>query len=377
MSGRPLAPAWLQLSLTAVFLYLAFSLIWPIGEAVAEAENPYLTLIGSVLVFMATPFLTVLIHEAGHAIVAAICAWRISMIVLGPFAVRPSPFKLTVGQSQLPLSGAVLLVPRHRDGLRRSWVAVTAGGALANVACGLLILLYVGEFEPDSAGPALAAALAKLSIAVGLLNLVPFDIGGFSSDGRLIGDAIRGRDLEPFVRCVRVVDAICHGQRPRDWPNELVEGLETDAAQPSAKGHESLLLYGRYLDKGDIDKARRALQQALNKFGARDHLKIEEAFLRAYADSEYESARSIFAGVSYRLRHMPNYLRTEALLLLGEGNAPDARRAVLKARRAFNRSPFATADDFEFLDELERRAGALGTTAPTSVVRAAEGLASS
>ena len=136
------------------------------------------------LLYGAVIFLTVLVHEAGHALAASIFGWRIALFAVFPLAYRPKSRKLQFWT--LPsgdLGGAVAL---ERGGARiRSelfWFA--AAGPIANFVFSgaAYAVLYMGSSLENLAG-----SVAVTSFFVGLGNLLPWrSRNGAKSDGAVI-----------------------------------------------------------------------------------------------------------------------------------------------------------------------------------------------
>ena len=122
----------------------------------------------------------VALHEAGHAIVAHLCGWRVKRIVIG-FGKRLKTFKIgrtPVHLLQVPIQGYVVPLPRNLRSPRLKNTLIYAAGPGIEVLLVLVIYLLVGHdtlFSRSQSIPIVALQSLCVSAAVGIvINLIPF-----------------------------------------------------------------------------------------------------------------------------------------------------------------------------------------------------------
>lgn len=130
------------------------------------------------------------IHEAGHAVAARWCGWRVNGVVVGfgrvlrRFEVRGVPVEIRM----LPLTGYALPVPVRMRGLRAANAFIYfAGPGVELLLVGLLVLVLGFDTlttRTDSAPIILAQTFSVAALMGAILNLIPHTgPGGNWSDG--------------------------------------------------------------------------------------------------------------------------------------------------------------------------------------------------
>jgi hypothetical protein len=365
MFNKPVLPSatrkswWVRLIGLLYVVFFAFAVVVTADSIAGASSVPFLAAIyvAMFIIFLGTIALTG-IHEFGHAAVAAMLGWRVSLIAIGPVAIKLHPLKMSIGTpvGGSQLAGSTFTVPPADGNWRVGWMAMSAGGPLANIAIGITTLMYERSFGTATVLDTTIGLLGALSVIMGFSTLVPFNLSnGGRSDGGFIYDTLRGHDPGPRAIVLRVFDALVGGQRPREWDPALIDILSANAEKPRAR-FESVLLYSHYFDSGDITHARLALNQVIENLGPLDTLQIEDALLAAIGESDYLRAQAILGHVrSKSARRTPNYFKAKAVLSLNEGDLAEADRAIWLARRALKKWPLATNEDWEFLEILDRK----------------------
>ena len=129
-------------------------------------------------------FLTVLVHEAGHAIGAIMAGGRVTLLTVRPFTLRFRPLRLR-WQGGPFLSGRTEYVFGQRHG--RRYALATIGGPLASALLCLMMVRLATTGVDGSAGPGLPWALAAVAAADTVANLLPFR----GSDGASLAALLR------------------------------------------------------------------------------------------------------------------------------------------------------------------------------------------
>lgn len=162
---------------------LSLAFVGLMGMGLMEDYEPRKLAVVLVLLFWA-PLLV--IHEAGHAVVARLCGWEVDRIVLGFGRTR---WRLVVAGipveiKTLPLSGFVLPRPRDLQSPRLKNALIYAGGPGFELLAALLVIGLTGPstfFQPSESLPVIAAQAFGLAAAMGLVfTLFPYRI----SEGR-------------------------------------------------------------------------------------------------------------------------------------------------------------------------------------------------
>lgn len=122
------------------------------------------------------------LHEAGHAIVARLCGWDVDVVVIGfgrTFA-KLNWAGTPVELKTLPLSGFVMLRPRDLRSPRLKNALIYAGGPGIELLAALLVIFWLGSdvvFGRSEDMVVIAAQSFCVAVGMGLaFNLVPYHI---------------------------------------------------------------------------------------------------------------------------------------------------------------------------------------------------------
>lgn len=166
-------------------------------------------------------WLHLIVHEAGHTLMGWAGGQHVAAIGLGPwrFERGADGWRARKAADVKGIGGFALVLPTTEVLSRAARTAYLLGGPMANL---LLALLCVGAAEGFGIGGRAAALIhvfAVVGVIIGLLNLVPFLSGGWSSDGRQLLALWRGWPEARLVeRMNRWAAMAMLGVRPRDWP---------------------------------------------------------------------------------------------------------------------------------------------------------------
>jgi hypothetical protein len=210
--------------------------------------------------------LVMVIHEAGHTLAGMSLGMKLITFAVGPFQwwCGNGKWKFLFHPGRL-LIGQTLVVPTRIDDFRRRKILQVAAGPAASVlAAGVALLaLFASPGRPWAGEWPVMAAFANISALVGLLNLVPFAIGGGYSDGAKLYQLWGGGLWANYHRTLALAYSIqVTAFRPRDYDIVTIE----QAAGTIARGRDELFMhlcaYGYYLDHGRLVEASASIAKA-------------------------------------------------------------------------------------------------------------------
>lgn len=197
-------------------------------------------------------WLHLLLHEAGHALMGWAGGQHVAAIGLGPwrFERGADGWRARKAGALQGVGGFALVLPTTEVVSRAARTAYLLGGPLANLVAAALGVAVVATFGLDGRLAALLHVFSVVGALIGLVNLVPFLSGGWSSDGRqllaLWRDWPEARAVEVMTRCAALAML---GRRPREWPAmPAVEG-------PLSQGLQDALHRARLLQAIDVGDA--------------------------------------------------------------------------------------------------------------------------
>lgn len=219
---------WMQAVIGTVFggllMFMALSTVRNFGawEAVALC--------------MALPvilWLQILAHEAGHAVAGLMAGHRVLAVGIGPLKAERGrgSWRIRWSGHLRSIAGFVLLLPRTAAPSRWESTAYLLGGPLANL---LVAALAVPWAMPDpgqatTIGHAVARIVAGTGVMVGVINLMPFLVGGWSSDGRQLFKLWQGSEEARAMSFLGQLGALYStGIRPKDWPMSSMADVRLD-----------------------------------------------------------------------------------------------------------------------------------------------------
>jgi len=220
------------------------------------------------MVLLAAQLAMVAIHELGHAAVGKALGMRIRGFIVGPLQwhVRDGRWSFRfVLTGFLTPGGATTVVPGKPAPAVWREVAMVAAGSCAGLVSAAVALIAVFA-SPRSREEEIwlpLAVFATLSVVVSVLNLIPFRTKSFYSDGARIWQMLSGGPWADLHRAFSAAAATTVTPlRPRDFDIEAIRR----AAEAITEGQQALLLRllasSYYLDRGRLEEASQALQEA-------------------------------------------------------------------------------------------------------------------
>jgi hypothetical protein len=327
-------------SLAAVILY-------------ASAFRDELRILFAVGCLISGRFVSVAVHELGHAIGAWVCGWRVTLIVIRPFGLQIPNRNLAIVPANFRpgASGWVSSVPsapgRATRGRRQ---IIVAGGPVTSLTIAALAIIGAFTFLRPADGVGvltgnLALGFAAQALYEGVITLLPARRLGWSSDGTqlralrredgniLIGNAIGwiAGLLDDKVR-LRALPAwmLAEARRIAEDSDALVKYLAT-------------IEIGRALDSKTVDpiRARTLIEDHRALYGASGWLTTCDAWLAAAWEADAARAEAALAGPAEPPSTPELTLAAQAALAARQGNRALARAKLREMKLVVRRgSPF-------------------------------------
>lgn len=310
------------------------------------------------LAVLATAWLAILAHEAGHVAGGLLARFRFQLLVAGPLRIERDAtterVRVMLNRNASLFGGIAASLPTTTDALPRRLALMVAGGPGASfllaAAAGALLLGPLAGVGP-LAGMVLETMMI-ISAGLGVVTLVPMRFSGFSSDGaRLLRLARGGPEAEREAAMLALIALSVAGTAPRDWPAETIRAVTTlhDGSADECSGW--LIAYSYELDRGDVTAARAALHRGLELADRYPQpfvpsLMAEAAFFEGFFTRDAAAARAYLAEAPEHSMAVKPFdrLRAEAALALAEGDPAaareriDASRAITPAGDGFRRA---------------------------------------
>jgi len=316
-------------------------------------------------------FLILLVHEVGHLLGGKLAGFRPILLVVGPLRVehRDARWRLGLNRALALWGGMAACVPRGDGSLRAGMLRMAAGGPLASLAFGAIVLAtaWVVPMPGGDPGtfmdrlPGLLIALGVGSVAIGGITLIPGRTSGFDTDGSHILRLLRGGpEAEGEAALFAVMADSMDGRRPRDWDaGQVAQALALDGG--SLRGVVARqMAFSHALDQGDEVAARAHLEAALAQrdvvpAALRPPLLAQGAYFLAARDRDPTRARALLEearGEGMVGRH--TFLIGKAALLAREGEIREASKLLIEARRELKNAfdPGAAHLEADWIAEL-------------------------
>lgn len=311
-------------------------------------------------VFLAALLIMALLHESGHAITGLSLGMKLRMFVVGPFQwrIRDGRWKFNFQFAALfSGGGATAVVPTNPTQPRWQEICMIAAGPLANLITGLTAtyaaLVARGQWYEQYWWS--LTLFSTLSLAVFLMNLIPFRPEAAYSDGARIYQLIQGGPWADLHRAMSVVTSTSvTSLRPKDYDINAIQRAELSFTQ----GRHALLLRlfasSYFIDCGMISQARDAVAEAerIYEESASDvpaPLLTVFVFDTAYLRRDAVAARLWWDRMEAKkpTHFGPDYWLAKSALCWIEGNLDDAHEAWEKGIVLAQKLPAAGAYEFD------------------------------
>ena len=291
--GEPEDEATPQTSGERLFLFIFCALFF--GGLLAEVLHDFAPNRLSVIFFLIFWCLLTIAHEAGHAVVARVCGWRVNEIRLGfgPVIGRYALWGLPVELRTFPIVGLVSVVPTSVRLARLKNMLIYAAGPAVELGIAFVVASIVGWdaiiTPSQSLGIIVAQSLGLAALFGAGLNLLPF-----SPQPGVITDGL-GIVLSPFLsrahfEGLMVRPILVEGHRMLESGRVAQALLHFEAAIEANPG-VILLHVGLargYVKQGRTEEALLGLQALLAASSPADRPEVERALegLRAFIARE-------------------------------------------------------------------------------------------
>lgn len=294
-------------------------------------------------------WLTLLLHESGHAMAAALSGSTVVCVHLGPleFRAQRRGWRMRWGKGLRGLGGLVQSIPAVERPVRRQMVATIAGGPLANIAVAVACLA-AWQAIGDPCIVAVLLGVGAYNLAGAVANLLPVAPGVWASDGlqllrwwrgiddddpqvvlmRLMGRALAGSDTPPSRHELEIL-----ARSPEPGPL-LVLWMRVRQRQLAGEWEQVEEMSGA-IDEHVLKLPPQMLHAAA---GLVAWMRCEVAFSRAMIGAMPEPRASSLLGPDMGWQLPAVRLRCEALECVQQGQLDAARVLLLKAREWAARS---------------------------------------
>jgi hypothetical protein len=299
-------------------------------------------------------FICTLVHEAGHALVALACDWRVVAFVVRPFGwqIPNGSFAIVPRKFRKGLGGWVVAVPRRIDSHEQErWSRILAAGPLASLLLAIMAFAAIPVLRVPSDYPGfdlerIILGLALQSLHMGVFAILPAAQPAVRSDG----DQLRAlRKAEGRYSLNRPIiwlhTLLAYKVRLRELPDwMLAEARNWPDSSEDAPAFLASIEIGRTLDAETVDvpRARDLIDRFRAAFGSNEWLAACDACLAAMWEADIDRANAALAERAGSAVTMPIFVAAEAAVAARMGDKVLAR-SKLKTMVSMRRleSPFA------------------------------------
>ncbi|MEM8670430.1 MAG: hypothetical protein AAGG48_23090 [Planctomycetota bacterium] len=318
-----------------------------------------------ILAFVPISYLVVLTHELGHVVGGWLTGHRFHLLTVGPIRVnRGLRIDIEWNGNTLLAGGLAICFPQRLDHLRMRRFVFIAMGPLSSLALTALCWFLSEVLVSDPLPSACWMMGAAVSSMITLVTILPFDAGGFQSDGAQMLSLLRddAKSKKATLFCV-LQNLSTIGERPRDWDPELLAETATEPeTYATLDSTIDFFAYLHTLDSGRVAEAREHLNDAMNRFkdlpkGIRQGFALEAAFFAAMYEEDLEVAEAWHAKGKGGLVDAASRARVDAAMMMLRKEPDEARSSIEKARELLLTSFDLGSVELqrEWLAEIERR----------------------
>lgn len=245
-------------------------------------------------------FLSIVIHELGHALCGWAAGWRIWIISAAPVSWRLGHGPRFSTRLSGDVGGFVLGSPPS-DAHDNRWRSIlfSAGGPLASLIAGPAFIYWLTTFPPGSWDTPHNAGLLGAALALGFhsayaaaFTIWPWKTrSGAPNDMLMILAALFAPRPDKRERALIWAEALFeYGVEPSAWPRWVRDAVETSALTPKTQA----LSFALAIEAGDINRAREIAYARDD-----DAAKVLRAYLLA-ANGDGDAADDVLAAIEDR-----------------------------------------------------------------------------
>lgn len=303
--------------------------------------------------FIATIYVQIIIHEAGHLAFGLLSGYRFVSFRIGSLMWLHDGSSLRLRRLSLAgTGGQCLMAPPDMTNGSFPYVLYNLGGVLMNVLSGLLFLGLRLVF-PAAVLPALLLLMAAaVGFLFALLNGIPMRLGMVENDGHnLLSLAKNPEARRAFWLQLSINARLARGHRVRDLPEAWLTLPEDADMGNSLVAALAVIAAVRPMDEHRFKEADRMMAQLLSNPGAVPGLhlgllKVDRIFMELLGENRPDHVTRLLDNSQQKfMKAMKGYisvLRTQyALALLHERDAKKATDILKRFEKAAKTYPNA------------------------------------
>lgn len=326
VTGAKILPVALLFLVGLAFGYFAGKLI---TSGVPSTNNSLPVLISIFILSIPTFFLAVAFHEAGHALAGIWMNFKFTLFIVGPLMwnKEQSGWKFGWNRNLNTAGGLVMCLPQSAENLGNRFSIYVLAGPVSSL---ILALVAYGIFDLFTLNPPphltlqilayFFLLLAMMSMILFISTIIPFQTGGFSSDGKRALSLLKGGDAARLeVLIIKITSESSSGIRPRLLNlADLTEAQNLSKTLKSSFGvYLNCYFYQIALDNGDIPLAEQYLLHYIADAdsipdGIRSMVWLDAAFFYSFGKNDLSEA------LIYWDRFKPATLTSKAEVLATE-----------------------------------------------------------
>ncbi|MCU0446246.1 MAG: M50 family metallopeptidase [Microscillaceae bacterium] len=312
---------------------------------------PLIWLSSLIPIFLVGTFLVIFLHELGHAIAGYGVGFKFRFLTAGPFMWEKNSQNQLIfkwNKSLNTFGGLTLCLPEKTNNLRYKFALYGAGGPLMSLVSSLIfyILYQNTPWIEGSFGSFFLIAtwliFSFMSLMIFLVTIVPFQTGGFFTDGARILTLLRGGEASLIqVVILTEMSRSISGTRPRDLDKpmllKILPGITAPMFQYSIVSYLYFIEFDQknyaqaYIYLKNMEAMAGSLPPIFQKITA-----LEVAYFEGAIHQNEHLTQSYLQQVGSGkdpFIYAAVYLKTEALLALLQQNYPLAIEKAQKARQ--------------------------------------------